>query len=140
MVIFYNWLKEVGSIKVILLTKNKMTMNIHLRWVKPLLEFLQLANWKILMLQKQTRGDLLRSLPCAMVWNWKMTFFHGLQNQIKVLPPFTMYQIIDKKCMGQPPRVFIGRWDYFSIFRWVTPWRDLFLFWSTMYPALWNNH
>jgi hypothetical protein len=32
-----------------------------------------------------------------------------LQNQIKVLPLFTMYQIIDKKCMGQPPRVFIGR-------------------------------
>jgi hypothetical protein len=71
---------------------------------------------------------LLRSIPCIRVWHWKITFSHGLQNQIKVILPFTIYQIIDKKCIGQPLRVFIGRCDYLLIFRCVTPWRDFFYF------------
>ena len=73
-------------------------------------------------------GDLLRSIPCVRVWHWKMRFSHGLQNHIKVLPHLTIYQSIDKKCMGQPPRVFIDRWGYILIVRCVTPWHILFYF------------
>ena len=50
--------------------------------------------------------NLLRSIPCVRVWQWKMTFSPGLQNQRKVLPPITEYKTIDKKCTGQPSRVF----------------------------------